>query len=214
MSSRHNTLSSAQLYKKCDLSDLNFTSTDDLPVLDEILGQQRAVTAIKFGMGIDHKGYNLFVLGSEGIGKTALIKKLLKKHYVRQKKPFDWCYVNNFEYPQHPRLLRLPAGTAKPFSESMEKLIKSISSLISSTFQSDEYTTQVQAIENAINEQGDKLINDLIDQAGRRTAYVTIRMLDIDTNDVISVTDFSVPMGQDAQVLLKSRRTGTEMSGQ
>lgn len=165
MSSRHNTLSATQLYKKCDLSYLNFTSTDDLPVLDEILGQQRAVTAIEFGVGIDHKGYNLFVLGSEGIGKTALIKKLLKKHYVRQKKPFDWCYVNNFEYPQHPRFLRLPAGTAKPLSESMEKLIKSISSLISSTFQSDEYTAQVQAIENAINQQGDTLMNDLIDQA-------------------------------------------------
>jgi lon-related putative ATP-dependent protease len=167
MSSQYNTLSTTELYKKCDLSGLNFATTSDLPELDEILGQQRSVAAIQFGIGIDHKGYNLFVLGSEGIGKTALIKKLLKKNYVRKKKPFDWCYVNNFEYPQHPRFLRLPVGTARPFSESMEKLIKSISTLISSTFQSDEYANQVQAIENAINEQGDKLINDLIDEANK-----------------------------------------------
>ena len=80
MTSTHNTpshhvLSVQQLYKKCDLTDLHFSTTEDLPDLEEIIGQKRALTAIDFGMGMDHKGYNLFILGSEGIGKTALIKK-------------------------------------------------------------------------------------------------------------------------------------------
>ncbi len=170
MSSTHNIpsqqiLSLEQLYKKCDLSDMDFNTTEDLPELEEIIGQQRAISAIDFGMGMNHKGYNLFVLGSEGIGKTALIKKLLKKYYVNHKKTFDWCYVNNFEYPQHPRFLRLPAGTAKPLSESMEKLVKLISTLITVSFQSDEYVAQIQEIENAINERGDKALNKLIDNA-------------------------------------------------
>ena len=170
MTSTHNTpsqhvLSLQQLYKKCDLTDLQFSTTEDLPDLEEIIGQKRALTAIDFGMGMDHKGYNLFILGSEGIGKTALIKKMLKKHYVNCKKPFDWCYVNNFEYPQHPRFLRLPAGTAKPLSETMEKLVKLISSLITAAFQSDEYTDQIQAIEGAINARGDKALNEMIDEA-------------------------------------------------
>ena len=170
MTSTHNTpshhvLSVQQLYKKCDLTDLHFSTTEDLPDLEEIIGQKRALTAIDFGMGMDHKGYNLFILGSEGIGKTALIKKMLKKHYVNCKKPFDWCYVNNFEYPQHPRFLRLPAGTAKPLSETMEKLVKLISSLITAAFQSDEYTDQIQAIEGAINARGDKALNEMIDEA-------------------------------------------------
>ena len=170
MTSTHNTpshhvLSVQQLYKKCDLTDLQFSTTEELPDLEEIIGQKRALTAIDFGMGMDHKGYNLFILGSEGIGKTALIKKMLKKHYVNCKKPFDWCYVNNFEYPQHPRFLRLPAGTAKPLSETMEKLVKLISSLITAAFQSDEYTDQIQAIEGAINARGDKALIEMIDEA-------------------------------------------------
>ena len=161
----HSILSLEQLYKKSDLNTLNFNTTEDLPGLDEIIGQDRALSAIEFGMGMDHKGYNLFILGSEGIGKTALIKKLLKKHYVNCKKPFDWCYVNNFDDPQHPRFLRLPIGTAKPLSEAMEKLVKLISSLITAAFQSDEYTSQIQAIESDINARGDKALNDLIDAA-------------------------------------------------
>ncbi len=170
MNSTHNTpshhvLSAEQLYKKCDLSDLDFNTTEELPELEEIIGQQRALSAIDFGIGMNHKGYNLFVLGSDGIGKTALIKKLLKKHYVSRKKTFDWCYVNNFEYPQHPRFLRLPAGTAKPLSETMEKLVKLISTLITVAFQSDEYTAQIQEIEAAINERGDKALNEMIDAA-------------------------------------------------
>lgn len=161
----HHVLSLEQLYKKCDLKDLNFSTTEELPELEEIVGQNRALTAIDFGLGMNHKGYNLFILGSEGIGKTALIKKLLKKHYVNRKKPFDWCYVNNFEYPQHPRFLRLPAGTAKPLSEAMEKLVKLISSLITAAFQSDEYAAQIQQIESEINARGDKALNELIDDA-------------------------------------------------
>lgn len=163
--SSHHILSLDQLYKKCDLSDLKFNNTDELPELQEILGQKRALAAIDFGIGMDHKGYNLFVLGSEGIGKTALIKNLLKQHYVKRKKPFDWCYVNNFEYPQHPRFLRLPSGMAKPLSEAMEKLVKLISSLITAAFQSDEYAAQIQIIESEINARGDKALNDLIDEA-------------------------------------------------
>lgn len=158
-------LSLQQLYNHCDLKDLDFSTTEDLPELEEIIGQDRALTAIEFGMGMNHKGYNLFILGSEGIGKTALIKTLLKKHYVNCKKPFDWCYVNNFDDPQHPRFLRLPIGTAKPLSEAMEKLVKIISALITAAFQSDEYTSRIQAIEDEINERGDKALNELIDNA-------------------------------------------------
>ncbi|MBE9526372.1 MAG: AAA family ATPase [Proteobacteria bacterium] len=168
----HSVLSLEQLYKKCDLKNLNFKTTEDLPQLNEIIGQERALSAIEFGMGMDHKGYNLFILGSEGIGKTALIKKLLKKHYVNCKKPYDWCYVNNFDDPQHPRFLQLPIGTAKPLSEAMEKLVKLISSLITAAFQSEEYTSQIQAIESSINERGDKALNDLIDQAKKAKVAV------------------------------------------
>jgi len=127
-------LASKQLYKICDLSALNIESSEDLPNLEEVIGQERALSALDFGLNMSHKGYNLFVLGSEGIGKTALIKKLLKKKYNKGKTAYDWCYINNFEYPQHPKFLKLPAGRAKQLSESMEKLLKVISELISIIF--------------------------------------------------------------------------------
>jgi len=158
-------LTTDQLYAKCDLSKLNFNSSDELDNLEEIIGQQRALEAIEFGLNMSHKGYNLFVMGSEGIGKTALIKKLLKKHYIENKTSYDWCYLNNFEYPQHPRFLKMPAGTAKQLSESMEKLVKKLSEIISITFQSEEYTSKVQEIEKIINEESDKALNNLIEDA-------------------------------------------------
>ncbi len=178
MSDTHNIPSQAlrlsleELYSQCDLSELDFNTSEELAELEEIIGQDRALSAINFGMGMDHKGYNLFILGSEGIGKTALIKKLLKKHYSQCKNTFDWCYVNNFEYPQHPRFLRLPAGMAKTLSETMEKLVKLISTLITAAFQSDEYVAQVSAIEVEINKRGDQALSDLIDQAKEQDVAV------------------------------------------
>jgi predicted ATP-dependent protease len=165
-------LSTKQLYKVCDLSSLKIKSSNDLQNLDEIIGQDRALSALNFGLKMSHKGYNLFVLGSEGIGKTALIKKLLKKQYSSGKTVYDWCYINNFEYPQHPKFLKLPAGRAKQLSESMEKLLKVISELISTAFQSDEYLSKVQEIDKLINDQSDKELNDLIDKAKKEEVAI------------------------------------------
>ncbi len=160
------------LYKKCDLSALKLSSSADLESLDEIIGQERALKAIDFGLTIGHKGYNLFVLGSEGIGKTALVKKLLKKNYSANKEIYDWCYINNFEYPQHPKYLQLPAGKAKPLSESMEKLLKVISELISTAFQSDEYANKVQEIDKIINEKSEQELTALINEAKKEQVAV------------------------------------------
>ncbi|MFK5986160.1 MAG: ATP-binding protein [Pseudomonadota bacterium] len=165
-------LATKQLYKVCDLSPLNINSSEDLKNLDEVIGQDRALNALDFGLKMSHKGYNLFVLGSEGIGKTALIKKLLKKKYNTGNTVYDWCYINNFEYPQHPKFLKLPAGRAKQLSESMEKLLKVISELISTAFQSDEYISKVQQIEKIINDQSDKELNDLIEEAKKEEVAV------------------------------------------
>ena len=158
-------LSHKYLYQYCDLSILQAKSSMDLAPLEEIIGQDRALQALDFGLTMAHKGYNLFVLGSEGIGKTALIKKLLKKNYIQGKTAYDWCYINNFEYPQHPRFLQLPAGKGKPLSEAMEKLLKLISELISTAFQSEEYLNKVQEIEKLVNQKSDEALKKLIEEA-------------------------------------------------
>ena len=98
------------LYHACDMSTLTFKTTDELEESKEIIGQERALEALDFGIGIKHDGYNLFVSGSTGLGKHTTVKHLLKTKVVDSPKPNDWCYINNFEHHHSPRVLKLPAG--------------------------------------------------------------------------------------------------------
>ena len=93
-----NALQIHQLYRHCDPADLDFSSTDELEPLGEHLGQERAVEALEFGLSIGHDGYNIFLLGSTGIGKQELLGKLLDGDSAApQGEVSDWCYVNNFD---------------------------------------------------------------------------------------------------------------------
>ncbi|MCK4708850.1 MAG: AAA family ATPase, partial [Gammaproteobacteria bacterium] len=98
------------LYHACDMSTLTFKTTDELEESKEIIGQERALEALDFGIGIKHDGYNLFVSGSTGLGKHTIVNQLLKTKAIDLPKPSDWCYVNNFETPHKPKILKLPAG--------------------------------------------------------------------------------------------------------
>ena len=81
------------LYHACDLSTLKFKTTDELEPSKDIVGQNRALEALNFGVGIKHDGYNLFVTGSAGLGKHTIVKQLLQSKTVDSPKPSDWCYI-------------------------------------------------------------------------------------------------------------------------
>ena len=104
---------------KCDESEFHFECTDDIPPLDRVIGQDRALEAIRFGLEVDKPGYNLFVTGLTGTGKTSAIKSLLQAIIENParldgRKPLeDWCYVHNFDDPDRPKALRLPQGLAR-----------------------------------------------------------------------------------------------------
>lgn len=66
--------------------------------------------AVRFGSGIRHEGYNLFVLGPSGMGKHSLVRQLLEEKANQANKPADWCYINNFSQPHKPYVLKLPHG--------------------------------------------------------------------------------------------------------
>ena len=97
-----------QLYQSCDPGQFDFQTTADLQDLTEIVGQVRAMDALRFGAGIRHEGYNLFVLGPAGIGKRSMVRQFLDKKAKEEPEPFDWCYVNNFDLTHKPLALRLP----------------------------------------------------------------------------------------------------------
>lgn len=140
-------LSPHELKCTCDPSIFDFETTADLDVSEiGIIGQKRAVKAMNFGLKIKHKGYNIFMAGIPGTGKTTYAKTIIKREARRYDVPDDWCYIYNFDNPEKPRALNLPAGTGIRLKEDMERFIKELRSDIPKTFESEEYEKQRNAI--------------------------------------------------------------------
>lgn len=112
------------LRKLCDASTLAFETIDDLPPLQEMIGQPRAYRALELGSEIQAEGYNIFVLGLPGSGKTTLTREFLERKAASLPIPSDWCYVSNFANPYRPHALQLPAGQGKQFHDDMQTLVK------------------------------------------------------------------------------------------
>jgi len=127
---------------RCDPERLRFESTDDLPVMEEIIGQERALEAIRLGLDIDGFGYNIFVTGLVGTGRKTAIKGLLEEIDTVGKIPNDICYVNNFKNPDMPEMISLPAGRGNEFREDMDNLIETLKKKIPLIFEDERYLNQ------------------------------------------------------------------------
>ncbi len=116
-------LSAEKVYRACDLDDINCDTSQELTALETIVGQERAIRAMQFGLGIKKKGFNIYVSGLPGTGRTTAVKRFLDELARKKPVPMDWCYVNNFGNPDEPMLIMLPGGRGKLFKEAMENLI-------------------------------------------------------------------------------------------
>ena len=156
-----NKLAPDTLYQRCDPDTFGFTTTAELEDLTDVIGQPRAVDAVKFGISILHKGYNLFALGPTGSGKHAMVQRYASEKARAGECPPDWCYVNNFQQPHKPRSLRMPAGRGIKLEQDMERLVQDLHEAIPGVFDSDEYRTHSQAIEEEFNEQKEQAIGEV-----------------------------------------------------
>ncbi|WP_455365142.1 Lon protease family protein [Kaarinaea lacus] len=161
-------LEAQELYHACDPDDLAFATTAELEDLSETIGQDRALEAIDFGVGIKHDGYNLFVLGSTGIGKHYIVTRELEKRAEKSPVPSDWCYVNNFNDNHKPRALELPAGMGKALRDDMAQLVDDLQNAIPASFRSDEYRTRVQEINEEFDERQQSAFDKLNEEAKSR----------------------------------------------
>ncbi|MDD3762032.1 MAG: AAA family ATPase [Nevskiales bacterium] len=152
-------LDSRQLYNACDLDGLDFQTTAELESLDEILGQARALGALKFGVGIRHEGYNVYVMGSPGLGKHEAVRRVLDQHAVEAPPPPDWCYVNNFALPHKPRALRLPRGKGGELQRDMRNLIRNLLVRLPAAFEGDEYRVRAQEIKDDFKAREEQAMN-------------------------------------------------------
>ena len=112
-----------QLKNYCTPDDFSFQTTAELEPLEGIIGQERAVKAFDFGLAVKMKGYNIYMSGPSGTGKTTYACRSTEKLAVTEPVPTDWCYVHNFQNPKKPIALYFEAGTGKHFKEDMIKLV-------------------------------------------------------------------------------------------
>ncbi|HSH40974.1 MAG TPA: ATP-binding protein [Arenicellales bacterium] len=149
----------------CDPQSLEFDTTAQAEELPGILGQERAVDALTFGIGMRSAGYNLFALGPSGVGKLSLIRQYVEDQAAREEVPAEWCYVNNFDDYRTPHVLKLPAGRGTELASHMDELLAELSSAIPSVFESEEYRTRSEAIEEGLSEHHQQALRELQEKA-------------------------------------------------
>jgi lon-related putative ATP-dependent protease len=161
-------LSLSALYQHCSTDHFSFETTADLEDVTQILGQERAVEAVQFGMSIDQEGYNLFAMGPVGTGKREVVRQFFERKASEKPVPSDWCYVHNFDQPHKPQALRLPPGRGVKFRKDMEHLVEELRTALSAAFESEEYQTRRQAIEEEIQNEQQNAFEELQQQARER----------------------------------------------
>jgi lon-related putative ATP-dependent protease len=161
-------LSADALCRHCDPAEFEFDSTAELAPLDGVIGQERALAALRFGIGIRHEDYHLFALGPPGVGKHALVRRVLEQRAVTEPIPADWCYVHNFAESHRPSALSLPAGRGKEFRGAIRDLIDELRSAIPAAFESEDVRIRRQAIEEAAKKRQEDAFTELQEAAQAR----------------------------------------------
>ena len=158
-------LSPQQLRQTCDPSQFDFESTEELEELSEVIGQERAVSAVRFGIGIQREGYNLFALGPSGTGKRTTIKQFLDQKAADEPIPSDWCYINNFDDTHKPKALQLPPGQGIELREDMKQLVEELRIAIPTAFESEDYQTRKQELQEQFKEKQEAAFNVIQEKA-------------------------------------------------
>ncbi|GIW25702.1 Lon protease family protein [Meiothermus sp.] len=147
-----NLLPVASLRKTCDVGRFDFHTTAELKPLLEFPGQTRAIQAVQFGLKMPHEGYNLFALGPMGVGKLSLVRYFTQAQAQQEPSAPDWAYVHNFLEPHKPQALRLPAGRGAELKERMERLVEELRVAIPAAFESEDYRTRRQIIDEELKQ--------------------------------------------------------------
>ncbi|BBK29757.1 putative ATP-dependent protease [Stella humosa] len=158
-------LTADQLYSATDPAAIPFDSTADAAPLTGLVGQERALEAIEFAIGMRRDGYNLFVLGPAGTGKHTLIQHLLTTQAAADPVPPDWAYVHNFENPSQPRALRLPPGRAAPLAAAMRRLVQELRATLPAAFESDDYRQRREVVDEQFKQRQERAFVDLSERA-------------------------------------------------
>ena len=158
---KKNELNYKELKAFCDPSNFDFETTAELTNIETGIGQDRGIKALEFGLNVDIKGYNLYLEGPSGVGKTMYTKHYLDKISKKEKTPCDWCYIYNFDNPNEPIAVPLHAGQGREFKEQMDAFIKEIKNDLKNTFSNEDFEKEKTLITQAYEEKKIALMDKL-----------------------------------------------------
>lgn len=156
----------AHLAWRCDAELLDFQSTEELPDLEGMLGQKRALRAIDFGLNMNESGFNIYISGETGTGRASAIRCLLKKRAEAESPPSDWCYVFDFANPDRPLALELPAGSGSELDREMREFLDGVRADIPKALESKEYEVHKGKVLEEYQERNSALFSELEKEAG------------------------------------------------
>jgi len=154
-----------QLFTRCDPGQFKFKTTAELPELEQVVGQERAVEAIRFGIGIKRSGFNLYVLGPDRSGKRSVVRRFIEQQAKNEPTPQDWCYVFNFSDPQKPNAIPLPPGRAVRFQVDMDEVVSELGRIVPAALETDEYRARYQEIQDALASRQEQAFSEMHDEA-------------------------------------------------
>jgi len=183
------------LRNECDANQFSFNDTSELEPFQGVIGQDRAERSMEFGLKIKMRGYNIYMSGDTGMGKTSYAQNLIKEIAKNEKTPDDWCYVYNFDNPSEPMAINLPAGKGKEFQKDMAEFIKIMDQEISKAFNSEDYEKEkaniVKEFQNKKNELIEKLTADAEKQGFKvKTTNAGIYFLPVIEGKVIGEKEY------------------------
>jgi predicted ATP-dependent protease len=165
---------SSQLTWHCDPNIFDFESTKELEPLSQFIGQDRAIKALEFGLSMNYEGYNIYVAGLTGTGKTSAVQThinslLEKKQKKKQLKHlYDWCYLYNFSDSDKPQIIKLAKGKGKTFRSLLLTLLQNLKDELAKAFSSDEYKMQRKSLAEESQAKQKKIVDEIKEETRKQ----------------------------------------------
>ncbi len=169
---KKNELKVSELRYFCDPKIFKFKNTSELEPLDEVIGQERAGQAIEFGLNMKSPGYNIFVTGMEGTGKSTIIRDIVNEYAGKNPVPFDWCMVNNFKDEFRPKAIRVPSGKAIYFAKAMGKFIEDMIQELPDVFESETYIERINRVRKKYSEKQKEIYEKTEESARKKNIQI------------------------------------------
>ena len=174
-------VAASDLYRPCDPEALGFETTATVQPLDGTVGQDRALSSLAFGLGIDAEGYNLFVAGPAGTGRNSTLAAVLQPIADARPRPSDLCYVHNFEDPRQPAAIQLEDGRGRAFAQDMARFVAACRRDIPRAFEAEGYSQRREELAEELQDERKRILTELDREAGERGFTVTIGPMGVAT---------------------------------